>query len=117
MPGDERIAKPSFIATRAVTIAAPPKEAWPWIVQLGYDRAGWYSYDLFDNAARPSADRVLPQFQQIRSGDWVPMSSTVNETTAFKVKGFELHRWLLWAKPGQTDEHRKTLRRQAAWPF
>jgi hypothetical protein len=99
MPGDALIPNPSFAATRAITIAAPPEDEWPWIVQLGTGRAGWYSYDLFDNAARSSADRILPQFQAIRVGDWVPMSSTANETTAFKVKAFEANRRLLWAKP------------------
>ena len=102
MPGDEIVPEPSFIATRAITIAAPPEDVWPWIVQIGTWRAGFYSYDLFDNAARPSADRILPQFQATRVGDWVPMSSTVNETTAFKVKAFEPNQWLLWAKPHST---------------
>jgi len=102
MPGDALIPNPSFTATRAIIIAAPPEQVWPWIVQLGTGRAGWYSYDLFDNAARPSADSILLHFQAIRTGDWVPMSSTVNETTAFKVKAFQPHRWLLWAKPDST---------------
>ena len=102
MPGDEIEPEPSFTATRAITIAAPPEDVWPWIVQIGTWRAGFYSYDLFDNAARPSADRILPQFQATRVGDWVPMSSTVNETTAFKVKAFEPNQWLLWAKPHST---------------
>jgi hypothetical protein len=102
MPGDELVPHPSFAATRAITVAAPPENVWPWILQLGTGRAGWYSYDLFDNAARPSADRILPQFQAIRVGDWVPMSATVNETTAFKVTAFEANRWLLWAKPDST---------------
>jgi hypothetical protein len=102
MPGDPLIPAPSFCATRAITIAAPPERVWPWLVQLGTGRAGWYSYDLFDNHGRQSADRILPQFQAIRTGDWVPMSATVNETTAFKVKAFEANRWLLWAKPDST---------------
>ena len=88
MPGDEIVPDASFIATRAITIAAPPEQVWPWIVQIGTGRAGFYSYDLFDNAARPSADRILPEFQEIQVGDWVPMSSTVNQTTAFRVKAF-----------------------------
>jgi hypothetical protein len=102
MPGDELVPEPSFNATRAITIAAPPEDVWPWILQIGTRRAGFYSYDLFDNAARPSADRILPQFQYTRLGDWVPMSSKVNQTTAFKVTLFEPNQWLLWAKPHST---------------
>ena len=102
MPGDEIVPDASFTATRAITIAAPPEEVWPWIVQIGTGRAGFYSYDLFDNAARPSADHILPEFQETQMGDWVPMSSTVNQTTAFKVKAFQPNQWLLWAKPHST---------------
>jgi hypothetical protein len=102
MPGDEIVPAASFTATRAITIAAPPEQVWPWIVQIGTGRAGFYSYDVFDNAARPSADRILPEFQETRVGDWVPMSSTVNQTTAFRVKAFQPNRWLLWAKPHST---------------
>ena len=63
MPGDEIVPDPSFNATRALTIDAPPPQVWPWIVQLGTGRAGFYSYDLLDNGARPSADRILPELQ------------------------------------------------------
>jgi hypothetical protein len=42
-------------ATMAVTIDAPPDRVWPWLVQLGGDRGGWYSWDHLDNAGRPSA--------------------------------------------------------------
>ena len=99
MPGDDLVPKPSFNATRAITIAAPPQDVWPWVVQIGTGRAGFYAYDLFDNGARPSANRILPELQDTRLGDWVPMSSKVNETTAFKVKAFQPNQWLLWAKP------------------
>jgi hypothetical protein len=102
MPGDEIVPDASFTATRAITIAALPEQVWPWIVQIGTGRAGFYSYDLLDNAARPSADHIQPRIQHIRVGDWVPMSSKVNQTTAFKVKAFELNQWLLWAKPHST---------------
>src|SRR3712207_8025462 len=45
MPGDEIVKDPTFNATRAVTIRARPEEIWPWIVQIGMTRAGWYSYE------------------------------------------------------------------------
>ena len=102
MPGDELVVRTSFNATRAITIDAPPPAVWPWIVQLGFGRAGFYSYDLFDNAARPSAERILPEFQHPQVGDWVPMAAKVSETTAFRVKGFETGAWLLWEKPDST---------------
>ena len=102
MPGDELVARPSFDATRAITVDAPPEAVWPWIVQLGFGRAGWYAYDLFDNAGHPSADRILPEYQQPKVGDWVPMASRINETTAFKIAGLEPNRWMLWEKPHST---------------
>jgi hypothetical protein len=102
MPGDELVSEPSFNATRAITIDAPPEAVWPWLVQIGYGRAAFYSYDLFDNGARPSAERILPEHQQQKAGDWVPMASKVNETTAFKIKALESNRWMLWAKPHST---------------
>jgi hypothetical protein len=95
MPGDELVTEPSFNATRAITIDAPPEAVWPWLVQIGYGRAGFYSYDLFDNAARPSADRILLEHQQPQVGDWVPMASKVTETTAFKIRELEPNRSML----------------------
>ena len=102
MPGDEIVPRTSFCATRAITVDAPPPVVWPWIVQLGFGRAGFYSYDVFDNAGRPSATRILAEFQDPHVGDWVPMASKVSETTAFKIKAFEPGEWLLWEKPGST---------------
>ncbi len=102
MPGDDRVADPSFDATRAITIEAPPERVWPWLVQIGYGKAGFYSYDLFDNAARQSADRILPEYQEPKVGDWVPMASKVNEATAFKISAFEPNHCMLWEKPDST---------------
>jgi hypothetical protein len=102
MPGDDIVPRASFSATRAVTIDAPPAAVWPWLVQLGFGRAGFYSYDLFDNAACPSADSILAEYQGPKVGDWVPMVSKINETTAFRIKAFEPHEWLLWEKPNST---------------
>ena len=102
MPGDEIVPNASFNATRAITIAAPIERVWPWIVQIGYRRAGFYTYDLLDNGGQTSADQILGQFQQPKLGDWMPMTSSVNATTAFKVRAFLTNRWLLWEKPDST---------------
>lgn len=102
MPGDDRVDKPSFCATRAITIEAPPEAVWPWLVQIGRGRAGFYSYDLFDNGGCPSAERILPAYQEAKVGDWIPMAAKVNETTAFKIAELEPNRSMLWAKPHST---------------
>ena len=115
MPGDELVPDPSFDATRAITIDASPRDVWPWIVQLGYGRAGWYSYDLLDNAGRPSAETILSAFQRPEVGDWVPMAAKVDDATAFRIKAFEPDAWMLWEKPDSSwawtlapDDHGRT---------
>ena len=94
MPGDEIVTRPTFNATRAVTIEARPEEIWPWIVQIGMTRAGWYSYDLLDNLGRPSARRILPQFQNLKIGDVTPMSPDGKQGPY--VNDFDQERWMLW---------------------
>jgi len=82
------ISQPQFAPTRSITIAAPPTAVWPWIVRIGYGRAGWYSYDRLDNAGRRSASVILPQYQHPKVGDAVPMTGRVNDVTAFRVESF-----------------------------
>jgi hypothetical protein len=102
MAGDDICQRPQLNATRAVTIAARPGEVWPWLVQWGWDRAGFYSYDLLDNLGRPSAEEILPQFQQLAVGDWVPMGSKTTPYTAYRVTRLEPSRLMLWEKGGGT---------------
>ncbi len=68
MPGDQLVPNPSIALTRTVTIEAPPAQVWPWLVQMGYRRAGWYSYDLFDND-NVHVNRIIPEFQDLKVGD------------------------------------------------
>lgn len=74
MPGDEIQANPTFNATRAVTIDAAPESIWPWLVQMGYGRAGFYSYDWIDNDGIASADRILSEYQTLKVGDLIPVA-------------------------------------------
>src|ERR671936_650280 len=69
MPGDQIQPQPIFNATRAVTIDARPEQIWPWLVQMGYKRAGFYGYDALDNGGIPSADRIIPALQHLQVGD------------------------------------------------
>ncbi len=104
MVGDEVCARPQFNATRAVTIHARPEEIWPWLVQIGFGRAGWYSYDLLDNLGRHSAEQIIPESQHLAVGDWVPMDLTgkVTPYTANLVTKMEPDRLMLWEKGGGT---------------
>ena len=69
LPGDDVVASAKVLATRATTIDAPPARVWPWLVQMGHGRAGWYSYDYWDNAGATSVDRVVPELQHLTVGD------------------------------------------------
>ena len=103
MPGDDLLPQAQFRCTRAITVDAPPIAVWPWLVQVGCGRAGYYSNDLLDNLARPSAREIVPELQHLEIGQWVPMAPTQpSETTALRVDGFEVDRWLLWRKPDST---------------
>lgn len=75
MVGDSVITDPTFNATRAVTITAKPSDIWPWLVQMGYRRAGFYSYDRLDNDGIPSADYLIPQLQHLAVGDSIPLTA------------------------------------------
>jgi hypothetical protein len=72
LPGDELIPCPIGSLTHAITIERSPGDVWPWLAQMGADRAGWYSYDRLDNGGRPSTNRILPEFQTIREGAVFP---------------------------------------------
>jgi hypothetical protein len=70
-PGDQLITGARAGATMATTIDAPPAALWPWLVQMGCDRGGFYSWDRLDNGGRRSAERVHPEWQALAEGDRV----------------------------------------------
>ncbi len=103
MPGDELVPVSHFTATRAVTINATPAAVWPWLLQVGYLRAGFYSYDLLDNLGRPSAETVLPEWQHLRRGDVAaPMANPPTPATSFVLTQADPPDQLVWVKPDST---------------
>jgi hypothetical protein len=94
LPGDRLMGRPGFKATRAITIAARPEHIWPWLVQLGSGRAGWYAIDRIDNAGVPSSWQIIPQLQHLQVGDRIPMIS--GEEVGPLVKELEPNRRMLW---------------------
>ncbi|MBO0844647.1 MAG: hypothetical protein J2P22_04450 [Nocardioides sp.] len=83
LPGDDIVRHPQTVATHARTIDAPPEAVWPWLVQVGWHRAGWYTprwVDVLlfpDNL--PSAPRLLEGFSHLAVGDFVPDGPPVSE--------------------------------------
>ncbi|WP_104992372.1 hypothetical protein [Deinococcus sp. NW-56] len=127
LPGDEAVRRPSFMATRAVTVHAPPGAVWPWIAQLGSGRAGWYSLDWIDNAGVPSARVILPQHQAVAVGDFVPFTPDGRQgmwVTAAKPHHFLLWRdregaatWLWWLEPDGSGGTRLLTRLRTRYPW
>jgi len=72
MTGDEHISDPHFSATRSIDVAAPPDRVFPWLRQMGFRRAGWYSYDWVDNFGKESARHILDEWQNVATGDKIP---------------------------------------------
>ena len=95
MAGDACVDRPTYQTTLAIHIHARPEQVWPWLVQMGYQRGGLYSYDwldrLFGYLDRPSADRILPEFQNLKAGDRIP----VGRGAAFPVRHLVPHHSLV----------------------
>lgn len=72
LPGDDLVANPLYVTTRAITVKAPAAAVWPWLVQLGQNRGGFYTYDALENLMGldiHSADAVRPEWQDLHAGE------------------------------------------------
>jgi hypothetical protein len=94
LPGDKLVSVTNFNATRGITITTVPNVIWRWIIQIGSKRAGWYSIDLIDNGGIKSATKILPQFQQIEVGQFIPF--TPDQKNGMWVKEFKENEYILW---------------------
>ena len=93
-PGGDLIPDGTRAATMAVTIDAPPAQVWPWLVQMGWDRGGWYSWDRLDNGGRSSAHEVHPDWQDLSIGDHLKAWSPGGSMNAWEVAALEPERFL-----------------------
>jgi len=102
LPGDELVPHPKWTITHAITIDAPPEAVWPWIIQLGSGRAGWYAYDRIDNGGVLSAHRIVPKLQHVAVGDVMP--ALPGSRNAFIVSEVVPERALVLVVPHQSGE-------------
>jgi len=94
LPGDNNVQRPDFNATRGITINSTPELIWKWIIQIGSKRAGWYSIDWMDNAGIKSSDKILPEFQKIEVGQFIPF--TPDQKNGMWVNDFKDYEYILW---------------------
>lgn len=123
-PGAEVVPDGKRSPTMAVTIDARPEHVWPWLVQVGWDRGGWYSWNLLDNSGRPSAREIHPEWQDLAVGDQLKFSAAGRVTRAFRVRILEPNRFLglygytdlrgRWLDP---SEQRPSAYMEALWGF
>jgi len=122
MPGDEINRHPTFLATRAITIEGTPEQIWPWLLQMGYGRAGFYAYDIFENIGSPrgirSADSIVPELQQFKVGDDMPISPAGGlsfyaiEPNQYLIwKGDEDYGGFIWAMYPLDNNHTRLISR------
>jgi hypothetical protein len=120
MPGDTSFMDtPS--TTRAITIRARPDDVWPWLVQIGYGRGGWYSYDWIDNDGKPSARGIDPALQDLDVGDRIEMVPGMGpvvmeiEPNEYLLCGGPDDRWCLALYPTADGATRLVSRWHQAW--
>ncbi len=97
--GDDLVPDATVVETRGIEIDAPPDAVWPWLVQMGYNRAGWYSYDAIDMKGA-SVSEIIPELQHLAVGDLVPNSPD----TAFVVRSLDAGRSLVLYADEKTVE-------------
>jgi hypothetical protein len=122
MPGDGLLLPDAPSTTRAITIDASPEDVFPWLLQIGYGRGGWYSYDWIDNDGRPSVERIDPALQRLTVGDRIEMlpglGPLVREIVPNHhiVSGGETDSWCLRVEPTPDRRTRLISRWRQDWP-
>jgi len=108
LPGDSLLPEDSVVSTRALTIDAPVADVWPWLNQIGQERAGFYSYDWLENlflARMHNADRIVPELQGLKVGDRVSYMGDGPEGTYANVdmiepgRYFSMGGWTFFLQP------------------
>ena len=122
MPGDDLLRPHAATTTRAITIEGRPEDVFPWLLQIGHGRGGWYSYDWIDNDGRPSVERIVPELQRLAVGDRIEMLPGFGpivrqiEPNHYIVSGGETDSWCLLVEPSVDGSTRLISRWRQDWP-
>lgn len=122
MPGDELLRPDAPSTTRAIAVDASPRDVFPWLLQIGYGRGGWYSYDWIDNDGKRSVDRIDPALQGLAVGDRIPMlpgfGPVVREIEPGHhiLSGGDADTWCLLVRPTPDGRTRLVSRWRQDWP-
>jgi hypothetical protein len=122
MPGDALLRRDAPSTTRATTIDASPEVVFPWLLQIGYGRGGWYSYDWIDNDGKPSVERIDAALQRLAVGDRIEMLPGLGpivreiELNDHIVSGSETDSWCLLVEPTNDGRARLISRWRQDWP-
>ncbi|MDR1212723.1 MAG: hypothetical protein LBK54_01250 [Propionibacteriaceae bacterium] len=136
LPGDDLVPQPDLQATRAIRIGARPEAVWPWLVQLGEDKAGFYSYDWLERLAGMdvrNSDVVAPEWQGLAQGDRVRLAEGIELNVAladpphalvldnlaapgphFALSAFDFT-WAFVLEPDRSEGSRLVIRERYAW--
>jgi hypothetical protein len=120
LPGDELVAPDTPRTTRAVTIDASVADVWPWLAQIGEDKAGFYSYSWLERVAGAhihNADAVHPEWQDLRVGDTVWLARGYGEMGRQVVAAVEPNAHLVLMTPDDLQRVRKGVKASGAWAF
>lgn len=120
LPGDEMVTPDAPRTTRALTIDAPPATVWPWLAQIGEDRAGFYSYSVLERAVGArihNADAVHPEWQGVRVGDTIWLARRYGERARQLVAAVEPGSYLILVSPGDFAGLQRGRRAEGAWCF
>ncbi|MGE5695459.1 MAG: hypothetical protein ACM4D3_09555 [Candidatus Sericytochromatia bacterium] len=120
LPGDELVSTVTPRTTRGVTIDAPLKDVWPWLAQIGEDRAGFYSYDWLERLAGTrihNAGAVNPDWQDLRVGDTVWLARRYGSTGRQVVAAVEPESYLVLMSEADYDRMSRGEKALGSWAF
>lgn len=120
LPGDDCIAATPVRTTRAITIDAPVEMVWPWLVQIGEGRGGFYSYSLLERAVGAdvhNADRIHPEWQNLRIGDTVWLAHRYGEAGRMVVAAVQPNSHLVLMSPAEFARTQRGEKASGAWGF